>query len=75
MPYMIYQQYKAAVTDGYMDRPADEVRRHIGQATACRRWLESVEIDPDVRDALVEQFHAIEEAFEEILRDPHRTPT
>lgn len=72
---MIYSQYKAAVVDGYLDRPAEEIRQQIKHAAACRDWLESLDIAPAVRDVVVEQIHVIGEAFEEILRDPRRTST
>jgi hypothetical protein len=73
MPYMIYQQYKTAVADGYKDRSAVEIRRQAGEAHKCRGWVESLEISSDVRDVLVEQIHAIEEALEEMLRAVDRT--
>ena len=73
MPYMIYSQYKTAVIDGYKDRPAREIRGQIERATQYRQWLQSLDIASEVRDVVVEQVYAIEEAFQEILRDPNRT--
>ena len=70
MPYMLYSQYKAAVADGYRERSASEIRHHAQRAGDCRDWLQSLDISPAVRDGLVEQINAIQEAFEEILRSP-----
>ena len=72
MPYMLYSQYKTAVVDAYRGRPEAEIEQHVLQAGTCREWLESLEVSRQVRDVLVEQVRAIEEAFAEILRDPSR---
>lgn len=68
--YMIYQQYKTAVADGYRGRPQAEIDAQIGEAAACRRWLESLEIAPDVRGVLVEQVRTLETAFKELVAEP-----
>lgn len=66
---MIYQQYKTAVVDGYRGRPREVIDAQIGEAVASRRWLESLEIAPDVRSVLVEQIQAVETAFRELLTE------
>lgn len=67
--YMIYQQYKTAVADGYRGRPRAEIDAQIGEATSCRRWLESLEIAPDIRGVLVEQVRTVETAFRELAAE------
>ncbi len=71
--YMIYQQYKTAVADGYRGRPREEIDAQIDEAVACRRWLESLEIASDVRDVLVEQIETVETAFRELLTETAST--
>ena len=66
--YMIYQQYTTAIKDGYADHPQPDIAQHAAAASTCREWLESLEIDPQLRAALVEQIRALEEAFGELMR-------
>ena len=75
MPYMIYSQYKTAVTEGYEGRPPVEIRQQVQRAAECRDWIRSLDISPAVRDVLVEQIDAVYRAFEEILRDPRNHDT
>ena len=65
MPYMIYQQYTTAIKNAYA---GDETVPDLyEQARANRRWLASLKIDPKLRNPLVEQLAAIEEAFKDLL--------
>jgi hypothetical protein len=66
MPYMFYQQYETAVKQAYSGHP--DAARHAATATSCRKWLESLEITPQVRDTLVEQMRVLEEAFQDAAR-------
>lgn len=70
MAYMIYQQYKTAVSTGYADKSASEIADELQRAAACRGWIESLAIDPKIRAGLGEQIGAIEQALEELLRRP-----
>ena len=45
-----------------------DIAQHAAAASTCREWLESLEIDPELRAALVEQIRALEEAFGELMR-------
>lgn len=66
MPYMIYQQYTTAIKDAYA---GDESLSELYEAAkSCREWLASLEIDPRLRDPMVEPVAAIEEAFKDLLR-------
>jgi hypothetical protein len=60
--YMVYQRYTTAVKRGYQDRP-DAAAQHA-RALEFREWLQSLEIDTDVRAELVEQARALEHGFE-----------
>ena len=62
MAYMVYQQYTTAVLEAYRDRH-DEADRLESEARSFRRWLESLDLDPRVRNTLVEQARTLEEAF------------
>ncbi len=62
--YMIYQQYINAVTEAYRGHPENFL--HAEKARICREWLESLEIQPELRDPLVEQIRALETAFEDL---------
>lgn len=67
MPYMIYQQYITAIKDAYTgDSSVPELYQ---SALTSRQWLSSLNIDPKLRDPLVEQMAAIEEAFKDLLPD------
>jgi hypothetical protein len=68
MAYMIYQQYTTAVKEGYADHSQPDIAQQAAAAKTCREWLESLEIDPQIRDALVEQIKALEEAFGDLMR-------
>jgi len=65
MPYMIYQQYKTAVKEAYAGDPS--VAEQAAKARECREWLASLKIESGVRNQLVEQLEAIEEAFHDLL--------
>ena len=61
---MIYQQYTTAVKEAYTNHP--DIAHHVAQAKACREWLASLTIKPEIRDSLVEQIRALEQAFEDL---------
>ncbi len=62
--YMVFQQYTTAVLDAYAGHP--DVADHLASARECRRWQQSLDIDPKVRVALVEQAQVLEAAFERL---------
>ena len=64
MAYMVYQQYTTAVLDAYAGRP--DVAEQLESAQECRRWLQSLDIDPKIRATLVEQAQVLEAAFERL---------
>lgn len=64
MAYMIYQRYTTAIVEGYKE--SGEVATNLAKARSHRRWLESLQIEPAVKAALVEQARTIEEAFERL---------
>jgi hypothetical protein len=64
MAYMIYQQYTTALKQAYAGRP--DVAQHLAAARSSREWLQSLEIDPRVRDTLVEQLKVLEAAFQDL---------
>lgn len=66
MAYMIYQQYTTAILEAYAGSP--DLARHAQSAAMCRAWLESLAIDAQLRDPLVEQIAVLQEAFEDLLR-------
>ena len=53
MAYMIYQQYKTAIKEAYANHA--DAAAHAQSARAYREWLQSLAIDPKLRDQLVEQ--------------------
>ena len=59
--YMIYQQYTTAINNEYSGDQSVAV--HARTARMCREWLESLRIEPDLRDGLVEPIRVLEEAF------------
>jgi len=63
--YMLYQQYTTAVQEAYKGHP--NLEQQATQAKQCREWLESLEIDPQIRTVLVEQFQTLEQAFYGLL--------
>ncbi len=65
MPYMIYQQYTTAIKEAYAGHSS--VPDLYNSAKASREWLSSMNIDPKLRDPLVEQIAAFEEAFKDLL--------
>jgi len=68
MAYMVYQRYTTAVKRGYRERAdADE---QLARSIDFRRWLESLEIDPEIRAGLVEQALALQHGFEEVTGSP-----
>ena len=66
MPYMIYQQYTTAIKQAYAEN--ESLSELYEAAKSCRQWLASLEIDPKLRDPMVEPVAAIEEAFRDLLR-------
>ena len=62
---MVYQRYTTAVKRAYQDRP-DVTAQHT-RAVEFREWLQSLEIDADVRAELVEQARALEHGFEMVV--------
>jgi hypothetical protein len=66
--YMIYQQYTTAIKEGYANHPQPDIAQHAAAARTCREWLETLEIDRQIRAALVEQIRAIEDAFGDLMR-------
>jgi hypothetical protein len=65
--YMIYQQYTDAIKNAYEGR--EGISHHLEQARSCREWLHSLEIDADLRNALVEPISALEEAFQDLVQE------
>jgi len=63
MAYMIYQQFKTAVKDAYAGRDVDKLTQ---EAETFIEWIEALEINPQVRNTLLEQMKAIAEAFQEL---------
>ena len=63
--YMIYQQYTSAIKEAYSGQ--QDVSRHAKASLASREWLESLDIDADLRDALVEPMRVLEEAFRDLI--------
>jgi hypothetical protein len=66
--YMIYQQYITAVKNVYSGR--QDLEQHLETARLCREWLESLEIEVDLRNALVEPIQVLEEAFQDLVDQP-----
>ncbi len=71
MAYMIFQRVTTAIREAYAGR--SDVARNLAAAESSRAWLESLEIDPKLRDSLVEPIVALEEAFRDLWRA--ETPT
>jgi len=63
--YMIYQQYTSAIKNAYSG--GQDVSQHLENARLCRQWLDSLVIDSDLRDALVEPISVLEEAFQDLV--------
>ena len=66
MAYMIYQQYTSAIKAAYADNP--NIAFEANTAKSYRQWLQALDISPHLRDPLVEQARALEEAFAEAAR-------
>jgi hypothetical protein len=66
--YMIYQQYTTAIKEGYASHSPTDIAQQASAARTSREWLESLEIDPQLRSSLVEQIRTIEEAFEDLMK-------
>lgn len=62
---MVYQQYTNAIVDAYAGHA--DVEAHRQAATAHREWLESLDIDPAVKNTLVEQALTVEAAFTHLV--------
>jgi hypothetical protein len=65
---MIYQQLTSSVRRNYAGSPA--VAELQAEARRCREWVEHLEIDPVLRETLVEPHRALEQAFEALARLP-----
>lgn len=63
--YMIFQQYTSAIKNAYSGKK--DVTHHLDKARSCREWLESLDIDADLRNALVEPVAVLEEAFQDLV--------
>lgn len=63
--YMIYQQYTTAIKEAYAGE--EDVARQAESARQCREWLESLRIDDQLRDSLVEPIEVLEEAFQDLV--------
>jgi len=59
--YMIFQQYTSAIKEAYSGQP--DVSQHVESARIFRKWLESLNIDVELRNSLVEPIQVLEEAF------------
>jgi len=66
--YMIYQQYTTAIKNAYAGDKG--VAQHVESAKLCREWLESLAIDVELRNALVEPIRVLEEVFQDIADQP-----
>ena len=66
--YMIYQQYTTAIRNAYSG--GQDVKQQAESARYCRQWLESLEIEVDLRNALVEPIRVLEEAFQDLVDRP-----
>jgi len=62
--YMIYQQYQTAIKNSYSG--AQDLQQHIETARRCRKWLESLDINVDLRNSLAEPIQVLQEAFEDL---------
>jgi len=62
--YMIYQQYTTAIKNAYAG--GVDVANDAETARMCREWLESLRIEPELRNALVEPIRVLEEAFADL---------
>jgi hypothetical protein len=63
---MIYQQVTTAVRRGYAGHP--DVGAQHRAARNCREWIESLDIDPTLRETLAEPYRALEDAFAALAR-------
>jgi len=63
--YMIYQQYQTAIKNKYSGK--QDLQQHVKSARECREWLESLEIDVELRNSLVEPIQVLQEAFQELV--------
>lgn len=63
--YMIYQQYITAIKNAYSGR--NDVAQQAEAARLFREWLESLRIEAELRDALVEPVRVLEEAFQALV--------
>jgi hypothetical protein len=63
---MIYQQVTSAVKSAYAGR--QNIAQQAENARVCRQWLESLEIEPQLRSSLAEPIRALEEAFDDLVR-------
>jgi hypothetical protein len=62
---MIYQQISTAIKRAYA---GEDVSESFSEAKKFRRWLETLKIDPKLRDPLVEPIEWIEIAFEDLMK-------
>lgn len=65
MAYMVYQQLTNAIKETYAGDPDLAAKR--AQAQACVRFLQSLQIDPNLINPIIEPVSYIEEGFRELL--------
>ena len=63
--YMIYQQYQTAIKNSYSGQ--QDLEQHVESARYCQEWIESLNIDVDLRNSLVEPIQVLREAFQELV--------
>ncbi len=63
--YMIYQQYTTAIKNAYTGE--QDVAQHAETARLCREWLDSLRIEVELRNALIEPIRVLEEAFQDLV--------
>lgn len=68
MAYMVMQRYTTAIHEGYGGRA--DVTEQLRTATAFRTWIESLAIDPAIRNELAEPIRAVEDALADLERAP-----
>jgi hypothetical protein len=67
MAYMVMQQVTSAVRSAYAGSP--QLETHRSAAAEARAWIESLALDPGLRNALREPIAALEEAFAALIRE------
>jgi hypothetical protein len=62
---MIYQQYQTAIKSSYSGK--QDLQQQVSSARECREWLESLDIDVELRNSLVEPIQVLQQAFQELV--------